>query len=297
MTSHLLCASAIGLHVYSGINGHLGGEIAGSSNWPNLRDQAQVSTSMNRYMSRGLVAAAAVLSIIGAGELIGQSNSVDVDGPRTIRVAGAGEANAEPDLATVHFAVETTGRTAQEAGQANANAMDRVIRALIEAGITREDIRTSGYGIHPEYAQQTRNSDPMAPPQIRGYRAMNQLTARTTDLDRVGRLIDAGLDAGANRMDGVNFELRNSAAAEGEALEEAVAEARRSAETIARTLGVRLGAVLDASTSALPPQPMYRRMGGGAVMEAQAVSAPSTPIEPGQTTVYANAALVFEIIQ
>lgn len=252
---------------------------------------------MNRIVLRGLVATAGVLSLIGAGELIGQSNRPDVDGPRTIRVAGAGQASAEPDHATVHFAVETTGRTAQEAGQANATAMDRVMRALMEAGISREDLRTNGYGIHPEYAQQTRNSDPMAPPAIRGYRAMNMLTARTSDLERVGRLIDAGLDAGANRMDGVNFELRNSAAAEGEALEEAVAEARRSAETIARSLGVRLGAVLDASTSAQPPQPMYRMGGRGAMMEAQAVSAPATPIQPGQQTVYANASLVYEIVQ
>lgn len=251
---------------------------------------------MNRVIARTLLGTAAVVSLVAAGELIGQTGPAAGEGPRTIRVAGVGQVSAEPDLATVQFAVETTGRTAQAAGQENATLMDRVIRALLAAGVTRDDIETSGYGIYPEYAEQTRSSDPMAPPQIRGYRAMNQVSVRTTDLERVGRLIDAGLDAGANRMNGVSFELRNSAAAETEALEEAVSEARRSAETIARTLGVRLGAVLDASTSSQPPQPMYRMVAREEAM-AQAASAPATPIQAGEQTVYANASLIYEIIQ
>jgi uncharacterized protein len=210
---------------------------------------------------------------------------------RTIRVAGVGEARAEPDLATVMFAVETTGATAQEAGRQNAERMDRVIQALMQQGIRREDIRTSGYSLFPEYAQQPRPSD--EPPRIRGYRATNQVSVRTTDLERLGRLIDAGLEAGANRLAGVAFELRDARAAQALALQRAVEEARAAAETIAATLGVRLGPVLDASTSAEPPRPFP----GPMAMRAEVAMdmAPVTPIEPGEQTVRAMASVVFAI--
>src|SRR5688500_11323256 len=86
------------------------------------------------------------------------SQTLPAPPPRTIRVSGVGEATAKPDLATVNFAVETTGRTAQEAGQQNAALMDRVIRALLAAGVERDDIATSNYSLYPEYADQLRQS-------------------------------------------------------------------------------------------------------------------------------------------
>src|SRR5699024_9080109 len=138
---------------------------------------------------------------------------------------------------------ETTGTTAEEAGGANATLMERVITTILGSGVVREDVRTSGYSVYPEYTSPPRD-DPGQTPQIRGYRAMNMVSVRTTDLDRVGALIDAGLRAGANRLQGVSFELVNSAAAEAEALEMAVGKAHTAAETMARALGVQLGTVL-----------------------------------------------------
>lgn len=213
---------------------------------------------------------------------------------RTIRVSGVGEVQVRPDRATVQFAVETTGTTAREATESNADAMDAVIRALRAAGVAQEDIRTSGYSLYPEYAMQTRD-DPNAPPRIIGYRSSNQVSVRTGDLDSVGGLIDAGLAAGANRMNGVSFEVVDSEAAEADALTRAVRSARAQAETMASALGVRLGDVLDASTSSQPPQPIYRQMEMAFDGRVAMAAAAPTPIEPGQQTVRATASLVFAI--
>jgi uncharacterized protein len=213
---------------------------------------------------------------------------------RTIRVSGVGEVNAEPDLATIQFAVETTGETAQEAGAANADLMDRVIQALVGAGVTRERIETTGYSLYPEYARPPRGAE-TDPPVIRGYRASNHVSVESGDLEGLGRLIDVGLAAGANRLNGIFFELRNSEAAEAEALREAVQSARASAETMAAALGVTLGEVLDASTSSEPPRPMYRAVARESVQMMDMAAAAPTPIEPGEQTVRAVASLVFAI--
>ncbi|MEX2571233.1 MAG: SIMPL domain-containing protein [Gemmatimonadota bacterium] len=248
---------------------------------------------MTRDWKSGLVCAAVVAIVMFDGAPAGaQVGTPTMTEYRTIRVSGVGEARAEPDLATLQFAVETTGETAAEAAASNADLMDRVIQALRGAGVGADDIMTSGYALYPVYAQQNRGSE-MDPPQITGYRASNQVSVETMDMEGIGSLIDAGLAAGANRLHGVSFELRNSAATEAAALENAVGEARAAAETMARALGVQLGAVLDASTGTEPVRPLYRAVAQDR-MESMAAAAP-TPIEPGQQTVRATASLVFAI--
>jgi uncharacterized protein YggE len=212
---------------------------------------------------------------------------------RTIRVSGMGEFRVKPDLATVQFAVETTGTTAQAAGEANADLMERVIATILGSGVVRDDVQTSGYSVYPEYAYPGRG-DESQPPTIRGYRAMNMVSVRTQNLERVGALIDAGLRAGANRLHGVSFELTNTSAAKARALEMAINEARAAAETIARTLGVQLGNVLDASTNAEMPRPYFRAAPAPMDMAAMG-SAAMTPIEAGEQTITAMASVVFEI--
>jgi uncharacterized protein YggE len=211
---------------------------------------------------------------------------------RTIRVSGTGEAQARPDAARLVFAVETFAETARAAGQENARIMEQVIQALVAAGVPRTDIETSNHTVFPEYI----HDEPRpraAPPRIRGYRANNQVVLRTGQMERLGELIDRALSAGANRVDGVSFELREAEAVRAEATRRAVERARASAQTIAAALGVRLGPVLDASTgvSPLPPVPMPMMARGEM---AQDIAVP-TPIEPGEQTVRAQVTLIFAI--
>lgn len=234
--------------------------------------------------------ATAILTFVTVASVAAQAQPLP-EAARTIRVSGVGEIRAVPDMATVQFAVETTGLTAQDAGQSNADQMDRVVQALIRAGVTRQDIQTSGYSVYPEYAMQ--RGGELDPPRITGYRATNQVGVRTRQLTQVGTLIDAGLAAGANRLNGVGFELKDSQAAEAQALTLAVQNATTSARTMATALGVTLGSILDASTNSDPPQPMFRAYARDAMaMEGAAMA---TPIEPGEQTVRASASLVFEI--
>lgn len=247
-----------------------------------------------RVLSRALLAGAMMMT--GATGALGQVATGATYDARTIRVSGIGEFRAQPDLAMAFFAVETTGETAQDAATQNAERMDRVIQALRAAGVPRDDIQTSDYSLYPEYARENRVSPEAQTPRIVGYRATNQVSVRTRDLAGIGELIDAGLAAGANRLNGVSFQIENSNSAQAEALARAVADARTDAETIASALGVRLGRVLDASTAAQPIMPLYRARFD--TMEAQsAAPPPPTPIEPGMQTVTATASLVYEIVQ
>ncbi|MGH7503903.1 MAG: SIMPL domain-containing protein [Longimicrobiales bacterium] len=209
--------------------------------------------------------------------------------PPTIVVDASAEVEREPERAVLVLAVESEGETARAASQTNANAMDGVLRALLEQGIERRLIRTLSYRLDPVYGHRVR---PDSAPAIVGYRAVNMVQVTVDTIARLGGVIDASIAAGANRVAGLNYELRDPEQARLEALEQAVAKAKREAEVVARAAGQRLGDPINISmSSAIPmPRPMYD-MAAARVEMAQA----ATPIEGGTITVTANVHIVYRL--
>ncbi|HYR11673.1 MAG TPA: SIMPL domain-containing protein [Longimicrobium sp.] len=241
-----------------------------------------------KISTRTIAAAAAVLAF--AADAAAQTPLPPPAPHPSIRVTGTGEVRAAPDQATADFAVETMAGNAQEAAAANAQAMDRVIAALVRAGVPRERIETRDYNVFPDYDQ--RPVEQGGEPRIRGYRVINTVSATTNDIGRVGALIDAALGAGANRVNGVRFSLRDPARFRAQAIAEATRRARADAEALASAMGLQLGMVREASTLEVgyggPVMMMARE--GMADMAAQ--SAP-TPINPGEQIVRATVMIVY----
>lgn len=210
--------------------------------------------------------------------------------PPTIVVDASAEIEREPERAVIVFAVESEGQTARAASQANANAMDAVLRALRSQGLEGRNIRTMSYRLDPVYGRQVR---PDSAPRIVGYRAVNMVQATVDSIARLGGVIDAGIAAGANRVAGLHYELRNPEEARLEALQQAVAKAKREAEVVATAAGQRLGDPINISmSSAVPmPRPMYDMAAAQRVEMAQA----STPIEGGTLTVTAHVHIVYRL--
>ncbi|HEU4884612.1 MAG TPA: SIMPL domain-containing protein [Longimicrobium sp.] len=234
-----------------------------------------------------IAAAAAVLAF--AGGAAAQTPMPHPAPPPSIRVSGTGEVRAAPDQATADFAVETAASNAQEAAAANAQAMDRVIAALVRAGVPRERIETRDYNVFPDYDQ--RPVEQGGEPRIRGYRVMNTVSATTYDISKVGGLIDAALAAGANRVHGVRFSLREPQRFRAQAIAEATRRARADAEALAGAMGVQLGAVREASTVEVGYSGPVMMAREGMVAD-MAQSAP-TPINPGEQTVRATVMIVY----
>jgi hypothetical protein len=210
---------------------------------------------------------------------------------RTIRVEGMGEVKVAPDEAFIDVAVETLAPTAKAAAEENARKMDKVVTALVQAGIPRKEIETRNFSVFPEYQPQPR---PEEAAKLRGYRVSNQVEVHVRELSRVGTLLDTVLAAGANRVDTVRFGLSKPEVVQGDALRNAVERARQSAQVLATALGVKLGPVLDASTVSEPPHPFpavarfeMARAGSGADV--------TTPIQPQEQTVTARVTLIFAI--
>jgi uncharacterized protein YggE len=197
----------------------------------------------------------------------------------SIVVAGNGSVSAVPDRAQVSFGVSTDAKTASAALRANAVEMTRVIAALKGQGIVPADIRTELVSLSPRYSQTGEA--------VVGYEAANSVSAKLRKLDKVGPVIDAAVDAGANQVSGPNLVRADSAGLYRAALRAAIANARAKARTIAAASGLHLRRITDVNEAGQAPPPTP--------LAAKDASATSTPVEPGTTLVEATVTVTFSV--
>jgi len=205
-----------------------------------------------------------------------------------IQVSGTAQVQVPSDRARLNFAVVTEATTAAEATTQNATQMDAVARALRATGAAGLNIETWGYDLQPRYSRPTPTDQT---PRIVGYQATNNVRVTVDDVTVVGRLIDAAVTGGANRITSLRFEARDAETARIEALRRAVQNAHSQAEAMASALGVVLGPPLEVHGGAqapMPPPMPYMEM---ARMDAMV----DTPIEAADQTVSANVTIRYAL--
>ena len=118
----------------------------------------------------------------------------------------------------------------------------------------------------------------------------NTVRVRLDDLSRVGDVIDAGIEAGANQLEGLAFGLKDETSARTAALRDAAKQARAKADAIAETMNLRIDGVLEVIEGGVQVMPKYYEM-GARVMAADA----GTPVQPGQVDVNATVTVAYRI--
>jgi uncharacterized protein len=194
--------------------------------------------------------------------------------PNSITVSTSGAVTVVPDIATVTFGVEVTRDTAQNAQAAANSVIAAAVRNLHALNIPDRRVQTVDMELQPHY-----NSSGT----VTGYQASQTLSVMVGRLQQVGRVVDAGVSAGANHNVGVAFGLRDENAAHTAALRVAVGRARARAAVAATALGRSLAGahVQLTETSAAPPRPVVEY---GAV-KTSAPNAPPTQTFGGTLTV------------
>lgn len=223
-----------------------------------------------------------------------QAERADDEPIPTISVTGSAEVRAAPDEARVSLGIVAQ----KEAAKGAQNEANRIASAILEAigqlDVPKEDVRTSRLTLTPVYeSPKSRQHDPVpTEPRIIAYRASNVVTVRLSDLSKIGAVIDAGIGAGANQVQGVAFQLRQDETLRERALRQATAAARSKAAAIAETLGVELGPILEAEEGGVSIR--YPQQHGLQMMTMEARAA-DTPVEPGEITVSGSVTLRYRI--
>lgn len=182
----------------------------------------------------GLVVAALVVPGVGSA----QTSTTTQD---TVTVTAAGKVEGRPDIAAVSFGINGKAETAQGAMDLLAQRQNAVIDALEgNLGLPDDAVRTGNITLR----ENCRYSRRLERTVCNGYVARTTVRAETRDLDQVGAIIDAGIAAGANSLNGVSFERTENDQALREALAQAMELARGKAEALAASANRNLGRVM-----------------------------------------------------
>lgn len=236
-------------------------------------------------MKRLLTTIQLLVLVLASATLLHAQENKPTDSKRQTRVTVGGDSivQAQPDTAILTISVVTQGKRAIDAQQENATKTDAVVRALKTAAGTNAEVKTSGYSLQPMRVYRENQ-----PPLINGYEVRNTVTLTTSELTKLGSVIDAAAQAGANDVGSISFTLRQDRPARDKALVEATREAMSKAEVVARALGGRLVGIAEVQEEGFvrPPQPVYQIDAYAAKREA------TTPIEVGSLDITSRVQLV-----
>ena len=202
---------------------------------------------------------------------------------KIIQTFGEAEITSSPDLAKISLVIETRSKLAEDAVDENARIANTVWEALLNYGISEENLKTGSYRLNG-YRESVGNR-PENDENLVYYRATNEIMVSTTRLDDIGEIIDLAVIAGANNINYINFELKDPQKLMMKALKIAIQQAERKAETIAQGAGVnikQLYSVREEKTNYIP----FRLQDSLLQREMLASNSP-TPIKPDEVTVKA----------
>jgi uncharacterized protein YggE len=213
----------------------------------------------------------------------------DQTGEHTILVNGVGKVKIKPDIAYIYIGVHTERPTASEAVSENNNSTNNLIDAIKANGVAAEDIQTSNFSI---WANTQYGPDGL--PSGTSYVVDNTVYLTVRNLEQLGDLLDAAVQAGANNVNSIQFDVADKSASLTEARKSAVKAAYEQASELASAAGVSLGEIthIEYMDSGQVYGYMGYGMGGGGGGD---MASSSVPITTGQMEISATVSVTYVI--
>ncbi len=220
-----------------------------------------------------------------ANELSGYNRTSPI---YTINVSGEGKVLVKPDVAVINVGILKDGTDLVAIQNSAAKVMDGVTSVLKSKGVSDKDIKTTSYNISPMYDYNN------GVQKFRGYQISQNLEIKIRDLGKVGEILSAVANAGANQVGSLSFNVDDPKKAEADARNLAIQDAKAKAEILAQNLGVSLKKIVGFSESGggVPPI-MYAKAIGGIGIGGEAAAPPPTPTGENEINVSVN--LQYEI--
>jgi len=205
-----------------------------------LRNMESSNTATNPRSNSRLIIKIAVILIIGAIAIVSILRDRIVSNPQwQVSVIGQGKMNYQPDIAIISMGVQIDkASTAIIALDQLNEKTDKIIEALKKIEVNEEAINTQGFTVYTHY--DLINNISVAT----GYDASQQLSVKLKNIkdnnDLISQVINEASKAGANRVDGINFEVSNLEELKQQARLKAITDAKSKASVLADAAGIKL---------------------------------------------------------
>ena len=272
-----------------GAPGSVGGKTAVGS----------VSVSNSGVIASGFDAPAVEPIAYGAPVFYGQPSYSAQSGIANSGIWVTGQATLEipADVAQVSIGVESRETTVSAARQNAAAAMEKVLSAIKENGVSEDDIVTTNFNIYPQtiWVEVSDALGRHSEPRITGYTVSNTVQITVRDIDNLSPVVDTAATAGGDliRINSIQFTVDDSSVFGAQMRQQAAADALAKADVYARAMGVTLGQLVYL-TEIGSDVPMARSF-PLAEMAAMDSGFKSTPISAGDVNLSVTVQAVFAI--
>ncbi|MGE0002158.1 MAG: SIMPL domain-containing protein [Fimbriimonadaceae bacterium] len=178
-----------------------------------------------------------VASCLGAAVLLAgcQPQSVSVrtsyveDG---LQVTGTATVRAVPTLVVLRLGCAFSDARASAAKANTDSTVKKIIAAVRAAGIPSNDVQTREYRLGPSYDSERR---------ITTWHSSSSLEVRVLEVGKASAVLQAALDAGANRVDSIDYTIEELEKLRAQARDEACRVAQSKADQFAKNFKARVG--------------------------------------------------------
>jgi len=214
-----------------------------------------------------------------------------------IWITGQATLEIPADVAQVSIGVESRETTVSAARQNAADAMESVLDAIKENGVSEDDIVTTNFNIYPQtvWVEVSDSLGRHSEPRITGYTVSNTVQVTVRDIDNLSPVVDTAATAGGDliRINSIQFTVDDSSVFGEQIRQIAAADALAKADAYARAMGVTLGQLVyltevGSSVPMAAASPMME-------MAAMDGAFKSTPISSGDVNLSVTVQAVFAI--
>lgn len=206
-----------------------------------------------------------------------------IDAPWGVSVFGAASVDAAPDLARLRVAISQTKNKPGEAFAATRNGVNRIREVLRGHEVPEDAVSTSRLNLSSQWSYGNERT-------FLGYECTASFVIELRELDILEAVLIDVVDAGANEVKGVEFDVRTKRELRARARTAAVAAAREKAALYAEAAGAQLGPVIHIKDVDAEHVQNYRghsgHQGGGGEGD----------LTPGKVTVSAGVLLGLSLI-
>jgi len=161
---------------------------------------------------------------------------------RTVAVSVTKTVEVSPEFASVEIGYSNRGREQSSVYEENGRQTEKVINALLAAGVKKEDIQTETLDLGP--ADESSREEGKEKESL--FEATQTWTIRAP-LGSVQKVVDHAVAAGANKVSEILWLVSDPNALDVKARQQAVVQAQQVAEEMAKSLGGKLGNLLYVS--------------------------------------------------
>jgi len=234
----------------------------------------------------------AIAAVIAFSPALGASQLVKAETPLTppsVSVTGTGKITVKPTIARINFGVFTSKSTSSAAQTEN----DAIMAKITAATQSRwhQGRRHPDHWIQPSAQVRVEQDDLEV--RLRRLRHEPHMTVIVRNIKDAGKTVSLIADNGANRVDGISFDVDDATLEQTRlsAIDLAMASARKRADVVAKAAGKTILSVqtVTVNENANTPYPMFK---ASATAPAAGGSAPA-PVEAGTMDVLISVSVTY----